>query len=152
MKFEVGDNISGQSITTGKYLGLEVMYGKDFHRIYDNTKKMTVFVPIGEEGKLRKLPTKDTVISSLKSFTKDVLIESDQIDGSRYKFFKDKLQLVNFKKSIEVLHDLTLLKKNKEITVSERKLLTSLKDKLLIEISFIMGIDMAMAEEKVTIN
>ncbi len=49
MKFEVGEAIQAK-VNIGKYLGLEAMYGKDFHRIYDNTKKMTVFVPIGEEG------------------------------------------------------------------------------------------------------
>jgi RNA polymerase-interacting CarD/CdnL/TRCF family regulator len=67
------------------------------------------------------------------------LVDSGEIDGSRYKYLKEKLEGAVFKKSIEVLHDLSSLRQSKEISSSERNIYNELKPKMIAEISHVLG-------------
>lgn len=139
MDLKEGDFITCDSIATGKYLGDCEVYDGKYHRVFDTHNKVTLFIPFGEEEQFRKIPTKQTVQKCLNIFRKNELIDAKQIDGSRYKYFKEKLKNASFKKSVEVLHDLYVLKQNKKTSHSERKLFTTLKDNLLNEISFALS-------------
>ncbi len=54
-----------------------------------------------------------------------------------------------FSEEAEVIHDLHILKKSKQITSSERKLFNFLKEKFLNEVSFIMGQEYDYLENKI---
>ena len=68
MEYEIGDIISGRGIQTGRYQGLEVINSKEFHKVYDLSKKATYFIPIDRIEDIRKLPTKETVKRNLNLF------------------------------------------------------------------------------------
>ncbi len=152
MDLKQGDNVASVDIATGKYIGKEKLNKKEFHKIYDSNSNMTVFIPVGEEGKLRKLPSKYTVINSLKIFSKFDLIDSQQIEGSRYKYFKAKVEKVNFKGMLEVYHDLSLLNIQKSISTTERKLWLRLKDKLLNEITHVLKQEKEQVENMLSLK
>lgn len=123
MVFHFGDNIAGESITTGQYLGRVEMYEKEFHKVFDSSKKLVVFIPVGNESKMRKLPGVKLAKRYLKILQDNDLIDTQEIEGSRYKYYKQKLEVSSFKSSIEVLHDLYILNKNKKSSVSEKNYL-----------------------------
>lgn len=138
MKLIKGDNVSSVDIAAGTYMGKESFQGKNFYKIFDTNRKLTVFIPLGDESKLRKLPSKSTVLKNLKMFEHYELIDSQEVEGSRYKYFKTKMEKMTFKGVLEVYHDLSYLVKEKSISTTERKLWLKLKDKLIHEISHIL--------------
>lgn len=146
--FKKGDNISGENITTGKYLGQVKLYKKKFHKIYDSNKNMTLFLSLDSTNSLRKLPSEKMAKENLRIFELKELIDVKEIDGSRYKYFKDKLKNSSFRQSIEVLHDLNILTLQKKASAIERKLYLNLKEQLMCEISFVMNMELDEAEEK----
>ncbi len=152
MDLRKGDNISSIDTAAGKYLGKEVFKDKEFHKIFDTQQKLTVFIPVGEENKLRKLPSKSTVLKSLKIFEQYNLIDSQQTEGSRYKYFKAKMEKMTFKGILEIYHDLSYLRREKKITTTERKLRLRLKDKLISEISQILGRSDEQVESMLTLK
>jgi RNA polymerase-interacting CarD/CdnL/TRCF family regulator len=141
LPFNVGDNVSSESIATGKYLSTELFNGEEFHKVYDHSTRLTLYVSLEDTSKLRALPSKNIVKRYLKFFNDKRLIDSDLIEGSRYKYFKSKLERVNFKDTFEVLHDLHVLLLTKKISTSERRIYKTLKSKVFGEISYILGID-----------
>lgn len=149
MQLNVGDYISGKSISIGKYLGENTINDTKFHKIFDTSKNLVLYVPVGNESDLRKLPSKSTVDKYLNMFNDQDIIDSQEVDGSRYKYFKEKVSKSKFKHSIEVLHDLCVLKKNREISASERKLLNSLEEKLIPELSHISNLNSDEIENKI---
>jgi RNA polymerase-interacting CarD/CdnL/TRCF family regulator len=149
MKLSQGDHVTSDNISIGKYEGKTFMYDKEFHKVFDNSKSMTVFIPIDNEGGLRKLPSPPTVEKYLKLFDREDLIEIGEVEGSRYKFFRDKLKSSSFKTSVEVLHDLAVLHKDKKSTASEKKLYSELREKMVQEMSFILGKDSVVIEERI---
>ena len=143
-----GDNITGVDITTGVYLGKVEIYEKVCHKIFDNVKQMTIFLPLNSEKKLRKLPSKELVLENMVIFKNKKLVDAQEIEGSRYKYFKEKLSKTSFKSSIEVLHDLNVLVHLKDISVAERKLFVQLKEKMLHEIAFVLEISFKELDQK----
>lgn len=138
-KIEVGTIVSGKGIQLGRFEGEMEMNGQTFYRVMDIKKKAMHFVASDNIEDLRTLPSENTVREGLKIFTNTTLIESGEVEGSRFKFFKNKLDDIDFENSLEVLHDLIVLHENKEISSSERKLLTSLKEKMIIEMKYILN-------------
>lgn len=137
-----GDYVTGKGIPVGEYLGIDELTqgtGGKFHKIYDLSKKATHYVPLNSEGNLRKLPTKTTIMKNLKIFESDKTIDIGEVDGSRYRYFNEKLDKMTFKAEMEVLHDLVCLKKDKSTSVSENKLLISLREKVVNEMSHILA-------------
>ncbi|MAZ49736.1 MAG: hypothetical protein CME65_14335 [Halobacteriovoraceae bacterium] len=149
MQLNIGDYISGKSISIGKYLGENTINDTLFHKIFDTSKNLVIYVPVGNESELRKLPSKVTVEKYLNMFKDQEVIDCQEIDGSRYKYLKDKVSRSKFKASIEVLHDLCVLKKKREISASERKLLNSLEEKLVPELSHISDLGQAEIESRI---
>lgn len=152
MFLEVGDRLSGEGILTGKYLGVEDCHGKTFHKVYDNVKQVTLFIPMGQEGKLRKLPTAATIQKNLKIFNNGDTIDEQEIENSRYKYYKEKISKVKFTKTLEVFHDLCVLHKEKRITPSERKLMGSLKEKLVAEVAYVLDEDLKAVESLLSLQ
>ncbi|MEE2671727.1 MAG: hypothetical protein VYA54_08450 [Bdellovibrionota bacterium] len=149
MQLNVGDFISGKSISIGKYLGENTINDTKFHKIFDTSKNLVIYVPVGNESDLRKLPSKTTVEKYLNMFNDQEVIDCQEIDGSRYKYLKDKVSQSQFKSSIEVLHDLCVLKKKREISASERKLLNSLEEKLVPELTHISSMKQEEIEDRI---
>jgi RNA polymerase-interacting CarD/CdnL/TRCF family regulator len=146
--FKIGDNVSSESMATGKYLGVDEFNGEEFHKVYDHSTRLTLYISLNEIGKLRALPSENIVRRYLKAFHDKRLIDSDLIEGSRYKYFKSKLERVNFKDTFEVLHDLHILFLNKKISTSERRIYKTLKAKVLGEISYILGVEHSDLEQQ----
>jgi len=153
MTLNEGDYVTGKGIPVGEYLGVnELTEGAMFHKIYDVSKKATHYVPIESEGSLRKLPSKSTIMKNLKIFEKDQTIDIGEVDGSRYRYFNEKLDKMTFKAEIEVLHDLVVLKKDKSTSVSENKLLISLREKVVNEMSHILSSNSKEVEGLLTLQ
>ncbi len=153
MTLNEGDYVTGKGIPVGEYLGVnELTEGAMFHKIYDVSKKATHYVPIESEGSLRKLPSKSTIMKNLKIFEKDKTIDIGEVDGSRYRYFNEKLDKMTFKAEIEVLHDLVVLKKDKSTSVSENKLLISLREKVVNEMSHILASNSKEVEGLLTLQ
>lgn len=139
--FENGDYVAGAGITTGRYLGVDKMYGVEFHKVFDKAKNLTVFIPYKECEKLRRLPSRKMMQKALKIFKEDDLISDSEFIGSRYRFYKDKMEKASFRTTLEVVHDLKILITNKKATVAERRMFNHLKEKVMIEISNVLGLD-----------
>lgn len=138
MEFKEGDVISGRGIDLARYVGHEVINEDKYIKVLEFGKSATHYIPMNKADDLRKLPSKADVKKLLKMFDKESLIDDGEIEGSRYKYFKEKLEQVDFKKTLEVLHDLSALRVAKEINSSERKLLNVIREKILTEIAFIL--------------
>lgn len=137
-----GDYVTGKGIPVGEYRGIGELTegtGGRFHMIYDFSMKATHYVPLDSEGTLRKLPSKTTIMKNLKIFENLKTVDIGEIDGSRYRYFNEKLEKLTFKSEMEVLHDLVVLKKDKATSVSENKLLISLREKVVNEMSHILA-------------
>ena len=91
MQLSIGDYISGKSISIGKYLGENTINDITFHKIFDTSKNLVIYVPVGNESELRKLPSKGTVEKYLNMFKDQEVIDCQEIDGSRYKYLKEKV-------------------------------------------------------------
>jgi RNA polymerase-interacting CarD/CdnL/TRCF family regulator len=152
VSFKQGDNVSGDIVSMGNYLGKEKIKSKEFHKIYDVCKKFILYLPLGEEKKLRKLPTRKTVLKNIDIFRTDDFVDYQKTDGSRYKFYKDKLAKASFQGSIEVLHDLCVLQRRKKLSVPEKKLWELLKEKLVFEISFILSCEQDKVKSMLVLN
>lgn len=139
MDFSVGDVLSGKGIQYGKYCGTETITNSDFFKIEDLTKNATHYVPVDCVEALRKLPSKQEVMNKLKMFDESKLIDVDEVEGSRYKFFKAKLEQISFEKNLEVMHDMCSLMSDGLLNSSEKKLYSQLKEKIGLEISYILG-------------
>lgn len=138
MKFQDGDIVSGRGIRVGRLVGEKILDGSTYLKVYDLSNSAIYYVPLDRTDDLRKLPSKKEVEKFLKIFDDLELIDEGVIDDSRYKYFKSKLDLVNFQKTLEVLHDLSVLKHKKEINSSERKLFNDLKEKMIDEMAYIL--------------
>jgi RNA polymerase-interacting CarD/CdnL/TRCF family regulator len=143
MDLSIGDIVSGKDIQYGRYSGVETISKKEFFKVEDLTKKVTHFIAIDELKTLRKLPTKKEIAEKVKIFKDKASIDIGEIEGSRYKYFKAKLEIVDFEKSLEVLHDMASLKIDGELNSSEKKLYSVLKEKMSIEVSFVLGKSLA---------
>lgn len=152
MDLSYGDKVSGESISAGKYLGKDEIDSHEFHKIYDSRKKITLYVPLGKEGFLRKLPTANSILKDIKMFKFNNFVDYQEIDGSRYKYFKAKLAQVNFKAMLEVFHDLKVLHQRKRLSPTERKLLYTLKEKLVTEISIVLNCEQENIENMLILN
>jgi len=145
MQLKIGDLVSGNQISTGRYLGEEKVQceGQNsiFFKVYDSSQKIVHYLPEEQFKNIRKLPTKETVKRNMEILTQDSLIEVKEEEGSRYIFFTNKLKKGTFKGLIEVYHDLSLLKKENQISASERRLWKSIKDKIVKEVSYVMETD-----------
>lgn len=149
MELNVGDILSGKAIELGRFEGETEIDSKVYYKVMDVRKKAMHFIPVDKLDDIRKLPSKDTVQKNLIMFDSLDLVDEGLLEGSRYKYFKEKLSEVNFQKSLEVLHDLAALHFTKEISSSERKLFNGLKTKLLTEMAFILDWDLDQLEEVV---
>lgn len=147
MEFKTGDILSGKGIQYGKLCGIESINNSDFFRIEDLTKKATYFIAIEERDFLRKLASEDEVNHTLKMFNTKEHIDVGEVEGSRYKYFKTKLESVSFKNSMEVLHDMASLKLEGLLNTSEKKLYQSLKEKLSLEITYILNKNLDEVQE-----
>ena len=147
-KLATGDNVAGDGITTGKYLGTEKMYGRSFHKVFDKTKQMIVYFPFEEIRRIRRLPSKSTMLRSLNIFDNNFILDDGKIEGSRYKYYKEKLKDVSFKSTVEILHDVNMLVKNKKASVAERKMYHLLKDKVLNEVSYVLALSLEEIENQ----
>ena len=152
MNLKFGDNVSGENISAGKYLGKGEIDAKEFHKIYDSQKKITLYIPLGKENEFRKLPTEKIVLENIKMFELNNFIDSQEIDGSRYKYYKEKLTRVSFKGTLEVLHDLKVLHQRKMLSLTEKNLLQILKEKMVTEISFVLNCEPGKAENMLLLN
>lgn len=152
MKFQDGDIVSGRGIRVGRLVGEDILDGATYLKVYDLSKNAVYYVPLDRTDDLRKLPSKKEVQKHLKMFSSLKLIDEGELEGSRYKFFKSKLDLVDFRKTIEVLHDLSVLKLNKEINSSERKLFNDLKEKMIEEMAYILECEQDVLESIIELN
>jgi hypothetical protein len=75
MQLSIGDYISGKSISIGKYLGENIINDITFHKIFDTSKNLVIYVPVGNESELRKLPSKGTVEKYLNMFKDQEVID-----------------------------------------------------------------------------
>ena len=145
LNFSDGDIVSSNTISVGKFVGNERMElagsTSDFLKIYDFDKKMFHYIPENKQEQLRKLPKKITVKKYLDLFHSKEHIDVQEIEGSRYKYFKQKIDGASFKNLIEVLVDLSLLKVEGKLSVSEKKLMNALKEKIAFEASFILEVE-----------
>lgn len=139
MDFKSGDLVSRKDFQYGEVCGIEAISDCDFLKIKDLTKKATYFIPLDDAKSLRRLPSKVEALKRLKIFQLKELIDIGEIEGSRYKFFKAKLEIVNFEKSLEVLHDMAALKLDGLLNSSEKKLYSGLKEKIGLELSYVLG-------------
>ncbi|MBT3585480.1 MAG: hypothetical protein HN509_11285 [Halobacteriovoraceae bacterium] len=142
MNLKEGDLISGHNVAIGKYMGIgevDGCAGTQFHRIYDMQKEAIHYIPLDKLESVRKLPAKSTVMKNLEIFKIGKLIDSGEIEGSRYQYFSQKLAKQKFKNEIEVFHDLTVLKEQKGATIGESKLWNSLKERLVFEMTFVLS-------------
>lgn len=138
MSFSENDIVSGMGIQIGRYQGTEEINSVAYHKIFDVNRKATCFIPNHNMCDIRRLPKKTTVEKNLTMFDTLDLIDSGEVEGSRYKYFKEKMEKTTFKGYLEVLHDLSSLKVSKEISSSERKLMNEIKEKMLVELCFIL--------------
>jgi len=138
MKFQDGDIVSGRGIGIGRIVGEETIDGAAYLKVFDLNKNANYDIPKDRLEDLRKLPSKNVAQNDLKMFDSLELVDDGELDSSRYKYLKSKLELVDFQKTIEVLHDLSVLKFKKEINSSERKLYNHLKEKVVVELAYIL--------------
>ena len=100
MEFNQGDIVTGHGIMAGKYLGLETIevgdLKTDYHKIYDKVKSMVHYLPDTNSDTLRKLPSKATFNKYLKMMENEEMIDLGEIEGSRYKYLKNKYQNSNY--------------------------------------------------------
>lgn len=144
MNLKIGDFVSGNGISIGEFLGIQELgiQGADhFMKIKDSHKQAIHYLPVSTEANFRKLPSKSTITRNLNVLKEVKPIDIGEIEGSRYNYFKAKLEKNEFKSEIEVFHDLQVLKRDKEATLGEKKLLNGLKEKLVYELGHILAKD-----------
>jgi RNA polymerase-interacting CarD/CdnL/TRCF family regulator len=137
-KFCEGDYVSSTEVAAGEYVGKDNILGNDYHKVYDAKTKLTLFIPVEDEYKIKKLPRKSTVKNYLKIFNQYQLLDCKDLNGSRYKYFKSKSECNNLKACLEVFHDLVVLQLKKLISPSERKLKSRIKERLVDELALIL--------------
>lgn len=138
MDLSLGDVITGKGIQYGRVCGVESISNSTFYKVEDLTQKAIHYIPEVDTCSFRKLSSKEKISEKMKMFKKNSLIDVNEIDGSRYKYFKAKLDNHEFEKSLEVLHDMELLNMDKNLNSSEKKLYSTLKEKMGLEISFVL--------------
>jgi RNA polymerase-interacting CarD/CdnL/TRCF family regulator len=145
-----GDYLTGPQISAGKFTGVDKMLIENqqicFYKIFDIAKKITHYIPEEKLKSLRKLPSKKTYQKYLEMMENKKFIDVQELDGTRYLFFKHKINTGTAKNTFEVAHDLMMLELQKDITITERKLLNSIRSKLIHEISFVFEIAPKEAE------
>jgi CarD family transcriptional regulator len=112
---------------------------------------MTVMVPVSNINNvgIRPLINKieiETVYSILKQ--KDVQIDN-QTWNRRYREYMEKIKSGNSTEIAEVLRDLNILKKGKELSFGERKMYDTAKTLLINEIFISKKLDKALVEKKI---
>lgn len=147
MELIVGDFVAGVGITTGKYLGTETLSKGRYIKVKELSVELIHYLPLEQASNLRKLPSKATVQKYIRSLETDKTIDVGEIEGSRYRFFKEKLLKGSLINTLEVFHDLNIFKKEKKITVSEKKLFNTILEKLTCEFSHVLGLKKDKAEE-----
>jgi RNA polymerase-interacting CarD/CdnL/TRCF family regulator len=152
MILKEGDNISTIDVAAGRYLGKEMLQTKEFHKILDSSKNLTIFIPVGNESQLRKLPSKSSVLKNIEIFENYNIIDCQEIEGSRYRYFKSKVEEMSFKAILEVYHDLSYLSKEDSISAVEKKLWLRLKDQIIHEISHILDSNQEQVESMITLR
>lgn len=114
--------------------------------------QMTVMVPVNNINNvgIRPLIGKseiDKVYGILKQ--KDVHIDN-QTWNRRYREYMEKIKSGNATEIAEVLRDLNILKKGKELSFGERKMYDTAKTLLVNEIFISRKLDKAAVEKKIT--
>lgn len=113
---------------------------------------MTVMVPVNNINNvgIRALISKgeiDKVFSILKQ--KDVQIDN-QTWNRRYREYMEKIKSGNSTEIAEVLRDLNILKKGKELSFGERKMYDTAKTLLVNEIFISKKMDKAAVDKKIS--
>jgi hypothetical protein len=91
MNLVEGDYVAGVGISTGEYLGIETLSQSRYLKVKELTFELIHYLPIEKVSDLRKLPSKATVTKYIKKLETQKPIEVGEIEGSRYRFFKEKL-------------------------------------------------------------
>jgi RNA polymerase-interacting CarD/CdnL/TRCF family regulator len=151
-----GDYLTSPQIAAGIFTGIDKIEVEDqlipFYKIFDIAKKITHYIPEENLKYLQKLPSKKTYNQYLKIMEDLEYIDVQKLDGTRYQFFKHKINTGSIKSTFEAVHDLMLLEFKKEITVTERKLLNPNRNKLIDEISFVFEVQPKEAESIISLK
>jgi RNA polymerase-interacting CarD/CdnL/TRCF family regulator len=156
MDLTPGDYLTGPKISAGIFTGIDRMEVNKqqicFYKIFDIAKKITHYIPKDKLRNIKKLPSKETYYQYLKMMKDPRHIDIQELDGSRYLFFKHKLDTGSVKSTFEAVHDLKVLELQKKITIAERKLLNTAKGKLVNEISFVLELSPKEAETRISLT
>ena len=138
MKLIAGDLLAGAQFSAGRYVEKVKLKGTDFFKIEDVNNRAIHYVSVNDLEKMRKLPSIKTVKDYLKILSSTKLIDVESSGLTRYQHLKNKAKSASFKKLVECLHDLHLLRETKKASTSEVKLYNSTKKKLFEEVSIVL--------------
>lgn len=151
MNFVIGDIVSGGNVAAGTITGIEIkqMMGVEasYYIIKEDEMELVHFYPVSQSNNLRKVPSVEMIKKHFQVFESDALIDVDKKDGSRYKFFQERVKSGDFQALVEVVHDLILLQKESKLSVGEKMLYKKLKEKLVKEISCVLESSDSMLEK-----
>jgi CarD family transcriptional regulator len=154
-EFKVGDNAVYPGHGVGKVLSIEtkeIMSSKlDFYCVQIIETGMRVMVPknnVSSVG-LRPIISKEQaqeVFDILKQ--KNIKVDT-QTWNRRFREYTEKIKTGSVKEIAEVLRDLFILKVDKELSFSEKKMLDSAKGLLIKELALAMDQEELKAQEEV---
>ncbi len=154
-EFKVGDNAVYPGHGVGKVLSIdtkEIMGSKlDFYCVQIIETGMRVMVPknnVGSVG-LRPIISKEQALEVFEILKQKNVKVDTQTWNRRFREYTEKIKTGSVKEIAEVLRDLFVLKLDKELSFSEKKMLDSAKGLLIKELALAVDHEDLRAEEEV---
>ncbi len=152
VEFKVGDNAVYAGSGVGQIIAIEAKelcgIKQTFYRFQLFNSNVEALVPINNpESKLRPIITKDDaqkVISIVQR--KDVKIDK-QTWNRRYREYMEKIKTGSLYEIAEVFRDLYLLRREKELSHGEKKMLELARNYLFRELQICMGAETMKTED-----
>lgn len=104
-------------------------------RVLDTQLKVLMLVSQGDNGKLRRLISREEAEEIYKIIASDPNIPKTKTYHKRYRNFVEKIRSGEIKTIAEVFRDLSYLKQRKGLSVGERRMLEMTKSLLVKEIA-----------------
>lgn len=147
--FKVGDQAVYAGHGVGVIKSIEVReiagYTETFYSIHIQDSEMNILVPqnrTSDKGGLRPVASNDKVQEVIK-FLKEEEVPIKELNNWNKKLqeYTKKLKIGSLKEVAQVLKDLTLLKKRKNLSFGEKQLMNTAWNLIFREISVVLGTD-----------
>ncbi len=151
--FEIGQRVVCQGMGIGEIINIESkeLAGSlmEFYIIKEEGSDAVLMIPVTNKNKLRCLASKDDVLKVFELWSDHKTPVERPFKRSYYLAFQERAKSGGPLELAEVVRSLNLIKKNKGLSVCERKLLEDCRLALIKEISVGQGLDEGKVSDEI---